>query len=164
MVTAALPNPINFLIWLLGATTGPATGPVQSPPAPALGGKTKDEDKARLHLLVTAAGLATIVAAPTYLAYSKRKKKHMTPRDVMLGQSLENSSAQATGVLMTAVASPAIASAAAYILVQKLEDAGLITKSLGNATQSLLTVAAAGPAIQGIGGIVSSAFKLKGGK
>jgi hypothetical protein len=76
-----------------------------------------------------------------------------------LGKSLENASSQATGVILTGLAAPAISTAIAYILVQKLEDAKLITKGLGDATQGLLTVAAAGPMIQGIGQIAGSAFK-----
>ena len=116
---------------------------------------TRARTKKQLQLL-GAATLALIAAPALYSASSKRKLKES---DIRTGIALENASAQATGVLMTALAAPAISTGIAYILVQKLEDAGYVSRGLGNATQGLLTVAAAGPAIQGIGAIVGSAFR-----
>ena len=119
--------------------------------------------RARKQLAALAAGTAVIVGAPTlYIALKGRKRgkrARITEKDVMLGKSLENASTQATALAMTGLASPAIAAVAAYLLIQKLEDSAFITKGLGNAAQTLLTVAAAGPAIQGIGQIAGSAFK-----
>ena len=116
---------------------------------------TQARTKRQLQIL-GAATLALIAAPALYSASSKRKLKES---DIRTGIALENASAQATGVLMTALAAPAISTGIAYILVQKLEDAGYVSRGLGNATQGLLTVAAAGPAIQGIGAIVGSAFR-----
>lgn len=118
--------------------------------------------KSRNQLAVLLAGGAAVVALPAlYVAYKGRKKgkkRKWTDEQLMMGTSLENASQSATGLLMTMMAAPAISTAVAYIIVQKLEDARIISRGLGNATQGLLTVAAAGPAIQGIGGIVRSAF------
>jgi hypothetical protein len=60
---------------------------------------------------------------------------------------------------VTALAAPAVAAGITYITVQKLEDAEYITKGLGDGIQTLMAVAAAGPAIAGIGQIATSAFK-----
>ena len=139
-------------------------------PGGLLGGNTDEENKKiasvaearrELYLFLVAAGI--IVAAPfiyaVAVAATRKKGAPITPQQEMLGKTLENASSQATGLATTALASPVIAAAASYILVQKLEDAEYISKGLGNAAQTLLTVSAAGPAIQGIGGIVGSAFK-----
>lgn len=120
---------------------------------------------ARAQLQYVGLGALALVSAPVIYAASMkkiRKKSRLTKRQERIGVSLENASQQATGVMMTALAAPALSAAAAYILIQKLEDAQYISRSLGNATQALLTVAAAGPAIQGIGQIATSAFR--GGK
>jgi heme/copper-type cytochrome/quinol oxidase subunit 2 len=134
------------------------------PPAPEPGTDSpENEAVARKQLAVVGVAALALVSAPAlYIAYkasSKGKKRKMNEKELMYGQTLENASTQATGVLMTALAAPALSTAAAYILVQKLEDAKFITRGLGNATQGLLTVAAAGPALQGIGAIAGSAFK-----
>lgn len=132
---------------------------------------TEEDDKptltqtmvARKQLTYLTAGVLAITAAPAaYIAYlsttGSKKKRGFTDRQIAQGKALENASSQATGVVMTMLAAPAIATAAAYIIVQKLEDARIIRKGLGNATQALLTVSAAGPAIQGIGGLLGTAF------
>ena len=146
-------------------------------PGGLLGGNSDEDNKKiadvamarrELYLFLVAAGM--IVAAPVVyavaVAATRKKGAPITPQQEMLGKTLENASSQATGLATTALASPVIAAAASYILVQKLEDAEYISKGLGNAAQTLLTVSAAGPAIQGIGGIVGSAFKAfsKGAK
>jgi hypothetical protein len=120
--------------------------------------------RARRQLAIFGIALVGLVGAPTLYAWhlkNRKGKKHraITDKDEMIGKSLENSSTQATGVLMTALAAPAISTATAYVIVQKLEDARIISKGLGDAAQGLLTVAAAGPMIQGIGQIATSAFK-----
>lgn len=119
--------------------------------------------RARNQLKLFLLGLVAVVGAPTGYALwkssRKGKKRSFSERDMIVGVNLENTSSQATGVLLTAIASPAISTAASYILVQKLEDANVISKGLGNAAQALLTVSAAGPAIQGVGQIAGSAFK-----
>jgi len=118
---------------------------------------TETQARTKTQLGILGAAVLALIAAPAlYSASSKRKLKES---DIRTGVALENASAQATGVLMTSLAAPAISTAVAYILVQKLEDAGYISRGLGNATQGLLTVAAAGPAIQGIGAIAGSAFR-----
>ena len=126
-------------------------------------GTDDDANLARAQLVKFSALVVGLLAAPAvYAAYKlqkRGKKQKLSESEERLGVSLENASTQATGVLMTSLAAPAISTAVAYIIVQKLEDAKIITKGLGNATQGLLTVAAAGPAIQGIGQIASSAFK-----
>jgi hypothetical protein len=122
----------------------------------------------QLNKFLLAGGLITGVPAAyaLYTLATTKKGEKLSPRKEMMGRSLENFSSQATGAAITALASPVIATAAAYILIQKLEDAEYISRGLGNAAQTLLTVAAAGPAISGIGGIVGSAFKAipKGAK
>ena len=129
---------------------------LESTPEP--GSETvENQALARQQLALLTAGLIGVVAAPA--VYAATRKKKLKAREQRTGIALENASQQATGVIMTGLAAPAIATAAAYILVQKLEDAKYITKGLGDATQGLLTVAAAGPAIQGIGGIAQSAFR-----
>lgn len=150
-----------------GGVSGTASKSVK---ATTVDGSTREltdaEKVARRHLFYIGAGLLAFIAAPAvYLAYKqttakgKKKKRGLTERERMLGISLENVSQQATGVIITSLASPVIATAAAYIIIQKLEDGAFMTKSLGNAAQTLLTVGAAGPMIQGIGGIATSAFK-----
>ena len=116
---------------------------------------------ARKQLAYLLGGTLVVVGAPAIYAYSlgSKKKRKLTDKELVLGQTLENASSQATGLLQTLIASPPIATAAAYILVQKAEDAQYIVRGLGNAAQGLLTVQAAGPMIQGIGSIVGSAFK-----
>ena len=139
-------------------------------PEGLLGGNTDEENKKiadvaqarrELNRFLWAAGL--IVGVPIVyaaaVAATRKKGAQITPQQEMLGKTLENASTQATGLAVTALASPVIAAAASYILVQKLEDAEYISKGLGNAAQTLLTVSAAGPALQGIGGIFGSAFK-----
>lgn len=159
---------LDFLLLPLKVVLGTAEAVTPGDTVPNIpqttdGGTDDDAMRARLQLAAFVGGLIAVVSAPAIYALSKtqkgRKKKKMTDKELMVGQSLENASAQATGLLMTAVATPALATALAYILVQKMEDGRIITKGLGNATQGLLTVAAAGPAIQGIGQIAGSAFK-----
>lgn len=127
------------------------------------GGTAADAERARYQLAALLGGALVVTAAPAMYAAAisgkgKRKRK-LTDKEAMLGKSIENASQQATGVLMTALASPAISAVASYLIIQKLEDGRLISKGLGDAAQTLLTVSAAGPAIQGIGGMVTSAFK-----
>lgn len=135
---------------------------VNPPPATTDTGTVADAYKAQSQLVKFLAILGAVVAAPAAYALSvqkRRRKRDLTKKEVVVGSALENASTQATGVIMTALAAPAISTAVAYILVQKMEDAKWISKGLGDATQGLLTVAAAGPAIQGIGQIAGSAFK-----
>ena len=164
----SIPTLIPQLFSLLAsAITGeaPTLAPIIGPePKTTDGGTAEDAIRARNQLALLTGGTIAIIGAPAIYAASLklrkgRKKRIMTEKDIMFGRSLENASTQATGLLMTGLAAPAIAAVTAYILVQKLEDAKVITKGLGNATQGLLTVAAAGPAIQGIGQIAGSAFK-----
>ena len=146
-------------------------------PGGLLGGNTDAENKKiadvaqarrQLNLFLLAGGL--IVGVPIVyaaaVAATRKKGAPITPQQEMLGKTFENASQQATGLAITALATPVIAAATSYILVQKLEDAEYISKGLGNAAQTLLAVSAAGPMIQGIGAIAGSAFKAfaKGGK
>lgn len=162
---------VQYIIWPWTATYDFATGgledvekqlEVTSPPAPGASPTTVQTLAARKQLATLTAAMVGVVAAPAiyaaYLGSSKKRKKKLTDKQIIQGKAIENASAQATGVLMTAIAAPAIAAASAYILVQKLEDGRLITKGLGDAAQALLAVAAAGPAIQGVGQIAGSAF------
>jgi len=125
-------------------------------PSPELIAKTQKQ-----LLIGTIAGLG-LVAAPAIYAMTRKKLKKarkLTPREEMIGVTVEHASSAATQLLAVSLASPAIAAAGAYILIQKLEDAAIISRGLGNATQSLMTVAAAGPALSAIGNITSSAFR-----
>lgn len=119
-------------------------------------------NQARLHLLGTAAAVGAITAAPALYALSLRKgrrKRKLTEKEIVLGEAMENASKTTSSVLVTALASPAIATAAAYIIIQKMEDARLIRKGLGNAAQTLLAVQAAGPMIGGLFQGIGSAFR-----
>jgi len=116
---------------------------------------------ARKQLIIGAAAVGAIVAAPAIYAITRSKRSRRGKRaqeDETLGVALENASSGATALLAVGIASPAIAAAGAYVLIQKLEDAKIISRSLGNAAQGLMAVAAAGPAIQGIGQVARSAF------
>lgn len=156
---AAAVKPLGIFSFLAGALTGQDLTETTRTP----GTSTEQEAAiAKTDLALVGAGILGCIAAPaiyaSYKGVGKRRKKKLTDKEMLIGRSLENASSQATGLLMTALAAPAIATASAYILVQKLEDAKIITKGLGDATQGLLTVAAAGPALQGIGQIAGSAF------
>lgn len=135
-----------------------------------IGGNTDEDNKkiadvavARRQLknfLITGGLIVGVpIAYAAVVAATRKKGAKITPQQEMVGRTLENASSQATGLCLTALASPVIAAAASYILVQKMEDAEYISKGLGNAAQTLLTVSAAGPAIQGIGQIAQSAFQ-----
>lgn len=76
-----------------------------------------------------------------------------------MGIALENAGVQWTNTVMTMAASPAVALPLGYIGVQKLEDSKIITKGLGNAVQTLMTVAVAAPLIQMATSVGTSAFK-----
>jgi len=140
----------------------PTTGIVVFPPETADTTPTPEQVmQARIHLLGTAAAVGAITAAPALYALSLRKgrrKRKLTEKEILLGETLENASKTTSSVLVTALASPAIATAAGYILIQKLEDARLIRKGLGDAAQTLLAAQAAGPMIGGLFQGIGSAF------
>lgn len=137
--------------------------PYTTPPVNAADTPTREQVlQARIHLLGTAAAVGAITAGPALYAYKLKKgrrKRKLTEKEMMLGEAMENASKTTSGVLVTALASPAIATAAAYILIQKMEDGQLIRKGLGDAAQTLLTVQAAGPMIGGLFQGIGSAFR-----
>lgn len=152
---AVLSPPLFLLSSLLASKVAPPSDRDSTP-------SSEQIMQARYHLLIAGGTALAIVGAPTMYAYSKtkkgRKKRALSDKELMLGRSLENASLAATGLLATALATPAIGTAIAYVGVQKLEDAQLISRGLGDAAQGLMTVAAAGPAIGGVLGGVTSAF------
>ena len=115
--------------------------------------------RTRKQLILGAIVVGGLVAAPAVYSAALRRKKRLTEREIRTGMALEQASAQITQLGMVALASPPIAAGLTYIGIQKLEDAQIISRSLGNAAQGLMTVAAAGPIIQGIGQIATSAFR-----
>ena len=100
-------------------------------------------------------------AMPALYALSLRKKRKLKPGEERLGVALENASNALGTLTATAIAAPVVAAGLTYITVQKMEDAELVTKGLGDAVQTLLAVSAAGPAIAGITN-AASAFAKKG--
>ena len=140
--------------WLTHETLGV---PVPEPPPGVDTVETRR--RTRIQLILAAIAVGGIVAAPAVYSYSLRRRKRLTESDIRTGQTLEQASAAMTSVGMVALASPPIAAGLTYIGIQKMEDAGVISRSLGNAVQGLMTVAAAGPVIQGVGQLATSAFR-----
>ena len=97
--------------------------------------------------------------APAVYALGLRRKAKLKAGEERLGVALENASTALQMPLVTALAAPAIAAGAAYLTVQKLEEAGYIDSRLGNDVQTLMSVAAAGPMIQGFANMAQSAFR-----
>jgi len=155
----------TFIIQLFSETASAITGEQPSiTPTDTTGQTPADIAKARTQLAYLGLGTLAVIGAPTIYAAALnarkgRKKRKLSENDMMIGRSLENASTQATGLLMTGLASPVIACVLGYVLVQKLEDAKYITTGLGNAAQTLMSVSAAAPMIQGIGQVAGSAFK-----
>lgn len=168
-------------------TVGPITGPVDASlptgdadnPAPLDSEATRN---VRAKRAVLTLGLAAgAIAAPTIYAYSlktKKRKKALTEKELMLGRSLENTSQQMTQLSLTALAAPALAIPLAYWLIEigenfppaKYEDGvmvsppGIWSGRFGDRMQTLLTASVAAPMIQGIAGLASSAFTRGKGK
>jgi hypothetical protein len=120
---------------------------------------TPESVAAAKKFLVAELALLSLAAAPAVYALSLRKKKKLKAGEERLGVAMENASSALGTLTVTALAAPAVAAGITYITVQKLEDAEYITKGLGDGIQTLMAVAAAGPAIAGIGQIATSAFK-----
>jgi hypothetical protein len=131
---------------------------------PAYDNGTTPEQQAAAKRFLAIEGLVLgVAAAPALYAFTLRRKRKLKAGEERLGVALENAATGVSAPVVTALASPAIAAAFAYLTVQKLEDAGYIQKGLGDAIQTLMAVSAAGPAISGIGNIARSAF-AKGAK
>jgi hypothetical protein len=156
-------NWINLLFSPFGLVEEVIGEPVLTPSMPAESPSTPEEisdSKARAtrFLLAEGAILAGAVALPAaYIAYKGQKKgkkaKRAAKDDKML---LAMNDASNRAVSLLAAIGPAVLLPVSYITVQKLEDAGVITKGLGDATQTLMTVAAAGQVASGIGSIVKA--------
>ena len=103
--------------------------------------------------ICAALGLVATSAPALYIAYKGRKrgKKARTANEATY-LALEGASNRATSLL--AGLAPAFAVPIAYIGVQELENKGVITKSLGDAVQGLMTAGVVAPAIGNIIGSV----------
>ncbi len=154
---------IDALRKLANFTLGQFVGVV--PPTTVLAAQTEvirsteEEKLVRSDFLVyEAAILGGIVAAPLiYRAAVGRKKGKKGKVNAEMAKDFDDASNRAVALL--SVLGPAFAFPTAYITVQGLENRGIITKKLGNDVQMLLTAAAAGPAISGFSGALSSLIK-----
>ena len=114
--------------------------------------------KAIYFLLGEAAILGGIAAAPTlYKALRKTRGKgsRRGKRDAEVSDSLEGASHRATTIL--AALAPAIGLPLAYITVQQLENANVITKGLGDGVQTMIAAGAVAPAIGGVASLIGKA-------
>lgn len=118
--------------------------------------------RARQHAAVMLLAPIAVASAPAVYSLALGKKR-LKDHEVRTGIALENAAANSATLVQTALASSVVAAAYTYILVQKLETGKIISKGLGDAVQTLLTVSAAGPAIQGIANL-GSAFAKRGAK
>lgn len=132
---------------------------------PGTAATTEEEVRtARKHLLSMAAILGLGVFAPvvytTLMSRRRTRSKKKKSAFEQTGLAMERGGELYNNLILTAIASPAIALPIAYIGVQKLEDGQIITKGLGNAVQTLMTVAVAAPLLQ-FGSQAVSAFAKK---
>jgi len=102
--------------------------------------------------LMAAGPLYRLSATTTGKASRKRSKAYTFNEQT--AASLDAASVNATRVL--ASLAPAMGLPIAYIGVQMMEDHGMITKGLGDAAQTLLTVSASGQLIQGVGSLAGA--------
>ena len=118
-----------------------------------------DVKSARNFLFAELAILTGLVAAPAvYMAASgKRRGKKRTKREERMVGELSNSSTRAAAEL--SAFGPAFAIPATYITIQKLEDAGYITKGLGDGVQALLAASATAGLVGGISSLLTTAVK-----
>ena len=104
--------------------------------------------------------IALMAAGPLYrlsattTGKASRKRSKASTFNEQTAASLDAASVNATRVL--ASLAPAMGLPIAYIGVQMMEDHGMITKGLGDAAQTLLTVSASGQLIQGVGSLAGA--------
>ena len=104
--------------------------------------------------------IALMAAGPLYrlsattTGKASRKRSKASTFNEQTATSLDAASVNATRVL--ASLAPAMGLPIAYIGVQMMEDHGMITKGLGDAAQTLLTVSASGQLIQGVGSLAGA--------
>jgi len=104
--------------------------------------------------------IALMAAGPLYrlsattTGKASRKRAKASTFNEQTAASLDAASVNATRVL--ASLAPAMGLPIAYIGVQMMEDHGMITKGLGDAAQTLLTVSASGQLIQGVGSLAGA--------
>ena len=145
---------------IISPWTTAATDYIQSPQSKGSEHTAESVAAARKFLIYEGVILGA-AAMPALYALSLRKKRKLKPGEERLGVALENASNALGTLTVTAFAAPAIAAGLTYLTVQKLEDAEYITKGLGDGIQTLMAVAAAGPAVAGITS-TASAFARKG--
>jgi len=143
-------NPWGIIEEGLGVDFG--TGP---PPVTDDSEAPVDIARAKRFLLAEAALLGGIVAAPAayvaYTGYKKRKSAKKRKQEDKVLTELSHASTRATTLL--SAFGPAFAIPATYITVQGLENAKYISKGLGDAVQTLLTMSAAAGLVGGVAGM-----------
>lgn len=97
--------------------------------------------------------LAATQAHTTPKKGSRKRSKAYTFNE-QTAASLDAASLNATRVI--ASLAPAVALPVSYIGVQMMEDHGMITKGLGDAVQTLITVSASGQALSGVASLAGA--------